>query len=468
MGHQELAMLYKFDSFDFAADTLVLSRNGETVPLKPQAARFLSVLLEAAPAVVSRNRLIAALWPDGRIVEFDQSLNAYALQIRRALGASDGRSEYIETIPKRGYRFAGVLEDPIRRRSRNVFLAGVLLLLPVLGALAWAFVHDANSSGRFDSSLTLFEREYLLEARHGLALGDSEALEASRQAYSRLSVTRVDMAESRGGYALSTALLAGMGARNWSQWTGDAEHAAHEALRIDPGEPMALTALAYIHLYRDWDVDRAILVLEQALEADPDAPIGLAVHSVALAARGDILHAAERADQAALADPVSMSVRSDRCWIWLYARDYARAAQACRWALDLQPENDYSRLGLAESLRLSGRPREALALFDASPRLESSPLETVEADADTSWRQFTCRLADQLEASPRPRSAVFQAALHTECGRLEDAIVALETGLATRESGMLFLSSDPRFDSLRDDPRFVALLACIGPDACAR
>lgn len=101
--------LYRFDGFEFDSATGELVREGRRVRLRPQPARVLEHLLVRQGALVSREELRRAIWPDGTYVHFDHGLNSCIKQIRAALADSqpDGRPEagYIETLVKRGFRF---------------------------------------------------------------------------------------------------------------------------------------------------------------------------------------------------------------------------------------------------------------------------------------------------------------------------------------------------------------------------
>ena len=67
------------------------------------------MLLERPGELVSREDLRGRLWPGNRVVEFEQGLNAVIDRLREALGDSADHPKYIETLPRRGYRFIGSL-----------------------------------------------------------------------------------------------------------------------------------------------------------------------------------------------------------------------------------------------------------------------------------------------------------------------------------------------------------------------
>jgi len=95
----------RFGEFEIDARTGELCRAGIPIKLREQCFRILLVLLEHSGQVVARDDLRKALWPADTFVDFDHSLNAAVMKLREALGDTADKPLYIETIPKRGYRF---------------------------------------------------------------------------------------------------------------------------------------------------------------------------------------------------------------------------------------------------------------------------------------------------------------------------------------------------------------------------
>ena len=93
----------EFGPFSFDLDAHLLSRGGETLPLKRQSAAVLAMLVSAGGSVVTRAAIRDAVWHD-RTIEFDDGINACVRDIRRVIGDSSKNPIYIETIPKNGYR----------------------------------------------------------------------------------------------------------------------------------------------------------------------------------------------------------------------------------------------------------------------------------------------------------------------------------------------------------------------------
>src|SRR5258707_6020020 len=94
---------YEFSPFRINIIERLLQRDRETVPLTPKVFDTLLVMVENSGHVLEKNELMQTLWPDSFVEE--SSLTQNVSLLRRALGeANDGR-QYIETLPKRGYRF---------------------------------------------------------------------------------------------------------------------------------------------------------------------------------------------------------------------------------------------------------------------------------------------------------------------------------------------------------------------------
>src|ERR1700760_1595000 len=100
-----------FDCWTFRPHPRQLARNGVRVKLQDQPLHVLEELLNAPGELVTREHLIARLWPK-RIVEFDAGLNAAVRRLRAALGDEAETPRYIETVPRKGYRFIGTLRPP--------------------------------------------------------------------------------------------------------------------------------------------------------------------------------------------------------------------------------------------------------------------------------------------------------------------------------------------------------------------
>jgi DNA-binding winged helix-turn-helix (wHTH) protein/TolB-like protein len=102
----------RFGQFEFDVATGELTRGGTPVRLQPQPARVLTLLVERAGAIVTRDEIRRHVWGDETFVDFERGLNFCIAQIRSALGDAADSPRYVETVPKRGYRFIAPLTGP--------------------------------------------------------------------------------------------------------------------------------------------------------------------------------------------------------------------------------------------------------------------------------------------------------------------------------------------------------------------
>ena len=102
---QQTTHLYEFGPFRIDTKNRLLFRDGQPIPLKPKVVETLLVLIENSGRVLDKDELIQTLWPDTFVEEGNLTQNIYVL--RKALSNDSNGEPYIETIPRRGYRFAG-------------------------------------------------------------------------------------------------------------------------------------------------------------------------------------------------------------------------------------------------------------------------------------------------------------------------------------------------------------------------
>ena len=97
--------------FELDSVTGELRKDGKSRPrIRDQALQILIVLLEKSDEVVSRDELRERLWPADTFVDFDHGLNTAINQVRTALGDSAANPKFIQTLPRRGYRFIGPVQ----------------------------------------------------------------------------------------------------------------------------------------------------------------------------------------------------------------------------------------------------------------------------------------------------------------------------------------------------------------------
>jgi DNA-binding winged helix-turn-helix (wHTH) protein len=104
-------MMLKFGAYTVDARAGEIFKSGKKLEVQPQPLQVLVSLLENAGEVVTREELRQKIWPANTFVDFEHSLNTAIKKLRQALGDSAIRPNYIETLPRRGYRFRGKVES---------------------------------------------------------------------------------------------------------------------------------------------------------------------------------------------------------------------------------------------------------------------------------------------------------------------------------------------------------------------
>jgi DNA-binding winged helix-turn-helix (wHTH) protein len=98
----------RFGDFDVDLRTAELLRAGRPVHIQEKPFQVLTLLLDRPGELVTREGLRQALWPADTFVDFDVGLNTAIRKLRDALGDSADNPRFIETLPRRGYRFNGL------------------------------------------------------------------------------------------------------------------------------------------------------------------------------------------------------------------------------------------------------------------------------------------------------------------------------------------------------------------------
>jgi serine/threonine protein kinase/dipeptidyl aminopeptidase/acylaminoacyl peptidase len=106
---QQTKHFYAFGPFRLDSEKRVLVRDGKPVPLAPKVAETLLLLVESAGYLVDKDELMKRVWPDAFVEE--GNLNKNISVLRKLLGQWNGGREYIETVPKRGYRFVAPVRE---------------------------------------------------------------------------------------------------------------------------------------------------------------------------------------------------------------------------------------------------------------------------------------------------------------------------------------------------------------------
>lgn len=172
------ARVLRFDDFELDVRAGELRKRGKRLRLQGQPLQVLAVLLNGAGEVVTREELRVQIWTADTFVDFDHSLHNAIARLREVLGDSAETPRYIETLPRRGYRFIAPVdgvygqspshstqpEPPggtpvdLRFSKSRTFLAVTLLTVLIIGSGFWLArpgAHGANAAPRLNSIAVL-------------------------------------------------------------------------------------------------------------------------------------------------------------------------------------------------------------------------------------------------------------------------------------------------------------------------
>jgi TolB-like protein/DNA-binding winged helix-turn-helix (wHTH) protein/Flp pilus assembly protein TadD len=167
----------RFGEFQLDLQTAELRGNSNKLTLQDQPFQVLSLLLEQHGQLVTRDELRRRLWPSDTFVDFDRGLNKAVNRLREALGDSAEHPRFIETLPRKGYRFIGPVETPFqpsasgqdkettateppvptRRTNLNIaaVVLGIAIVICAAGGLVWTITAKGRKSAAIQSMAVL-------------------------------------------------------------------------------------------------------------------------------------------------------------------------------------------------------------------------------------------------------------------------------------------------------------------------
>jgi DNA-binding winged helix-turn-helix (wHTH) protein/tetratricopeptide (TPR) repeat protein len=489
----------RFDGWTLLRRSGELLRDGARIRLQTQPLQVLEELLARPGELVTREELIARLWPKG-VVDFDTALNSAVHRLRTALGDHAETPQYIETIPRRGYRFIGCLDAPVvvpqeasaapvdplprsapetaRPQARWWPSAAALLVVVAAAAAVWTSRVEgpsvesagpqASTGARANES---YQRAQFLFQRR--APGD---IALARQYYRAAIEADPDFARAWAGLAGTYWLDTVEGRTPPAEGLPLMRDAAERALELDPRLAEAHLRLA-IYLSQVGDLNGHAEHLRQALELDPEDPLVLGTLASHELQEGRFDEAIVLQRRAVEADPLSGVTRYNLGSMLYFAGRLDEAEDEVRKVRELNPLPEYVNEVLGRVLLLQGRFDEAVEL--ARPWPDGPSRNMILAMA---WRGLG-RGADSeaalrvLSESPRAMDRLRIAEVHAFRGEADEAFRWL-LGSAEGEPGGLQAVLPPALDwmiplspflrPLHSDPRWAAWHEASGREQVSR
>jgi tetratricopeptide (TPR) repeat protein len=396
---------------------------------------------------------VAALWPDSFVDENNLNQNVFVL--RKALG----EGPYIETVPRRGFRFTAEVREietvprpRTERRSRRFhYVAALIATLAVAAALtAFRLRTSPPATGQVSAA-----REAYLKGRHHWNRRTA-ADSATAAEYFRTAV------ESDPQFAEGWAGLAD--AYNFLNQAPRARIAAQRALELNERLAPAHAALGNVSMFHDFDAPAAERHLRRAIELDPSYATAHQWHAFALAAQGRLEEALVAIESARALEPTSLAINTDVATILYYARRYDDAILQLRRTMELEPHFAQSRHVLALVYARKGMHSQALAEIAETAATSD---QSIEFRLLAGHRDALRRL-HELEREPDARvrgvSNYAMARAFAAAGDGASAVRSLKRAFSAREGDLLLLRVDPAFDGVRDEPALKASSRGFAPD----
>jgi DNA-binding winged helix-turn-helix (wHTH) protein len=424
---------------DFEADlaTRELRRRGLRVRVRDQSFQVLAALVEHPGQLVTRDALRERLWADV-FVDVEDGLNTAVSRLREALGDLAGRPRFIETLPKRGYRFIapvtaiaelpggqGANTQSVDPRASIEYCRGRQAFThatpDALSAAEEHFEHAIARDPRFALAYDSLAEVYWWRGYFGYV--------EPRQAFSRGILHAVRALEIDGGLAEAHALLGQYHKQLHYEWP-EVEREMASALDLDPGSAVVRGRYALNFLMPQGRLDEAIRELEHALELDPVQSLTLAFLAITL----------------------------------LLARRYEEAIERSRELLSREPRAFWGHLVLGVAYRQQGRSDEAIAEVRRAVELSDG------SSMMTGWLGLTLavggharearsvleRLQARAASGYVPPSSI--AWVYIGLGEIDRAFEWLNRAVDGLDQLIMPIRSYAFLDPLRSDPRFDLLL----------
>ena len=311
--------------------------------------------------------------------------------------------------------------------------------------------------------------ELYLKGRYLWNKRTAEGLDRSIQCFSRAIEIDAHYALAYAGLADSYTFLGDVGltALQPKDAFSRGRQAAMKALEIDGSLAEAHTSLAHIHMHcYEWAEARN--EFGRALELSPNYAYAHQLYALYLAFNGRMPEANAEIRRALKLDPLSLPINMDLGVIHYLAREYDQAIDQYRQTLDLDRNFDRAHFWLAAAYEQKQMYDDAIAEYTTAIELSGGSLEAraslAHSYARAGRRDRALRILEELsEQSPRRYVSPYDLAIiNLGLGEREKAIVWLEQACDEHAGWMVYLTLDPRLDSVRPDPRFKEFLRRVG------
>jgi DNA-binding winged helix-turn-helix (wHTH) protein/Tfp pilus assembly protein PilF len=467
-----------FDCWTFRRQPRQLLRDGARVKLQDQPLHVLEELLNAPGELVSREHLIARLWPK-RIVEFDAALNAAVRRLRATLGDEAETPRYIETVPRQGYRFIeavrGWRETPAlalsvepanesltqappasslspQRASRMMPRAGIAVAAVVIGvgiAAAWAWYTPAS---RPVGAETVLSSEAMLRAKFFAQRRHPGDLERATKEYERALSLAPNLARAWAGLASVHWFEIAAGLQPRETNLPKIRDAAQRALSLDPQLVEAHIRLA-AYLCATGQRAAAVERYEKAAAIEPDNPLVLNILAGLAADEGRWDEAIAFLRRAIAAEPLSLAAAENLVdFLFLAGRIEDAKAQFAK-VLELDPTQP-NQIGAFVEI-LEGRYEQALRVVETWPEGDARDHSLALIYHGLGREEEARERLETLKAAKTWDNSIRVAEVYAHRGEIDEAFRWLQNPDSNKPEDIEpLLYASPFLKPLHDDARW--------------
>lgn len=407
--------------------------------------------MSARPNPIAKTELFERLWPDTFVSE--ANLASLVKEIRAAIGDDARAPRYIRTVHRFGYAFSGSVEgaSPSAAASPSADLDGLAESL----TNTLAAIDGMRRRKRYTQNADVYQ--LYLKGRHHWNRRTAEGIDRAIELFKEAIDRDATYAPAYAGLADSYIALASRDLHPPLQLFPKAEAAARRALELDPELAEAHASMAAIdHVYL-WDWPRAEAEYLTALRLSPGYVTARQWYAMALAHRGRLADAFAQMNIALESDPLSFQLNAYSAAIHYLARSYDAGEELCHRALEINPHHEPAHFTLGLLHQQRGRVVDALASLEKALAISRGEPHVLAALGALTLDRACLEQLTAL-AQTRDVSAVHFATVHIALGEHELALDYLERAEAVRSGWLVYLATEPRFDAVRGEGRFGALM----------
>jgi DNA-binding winged helix-turn-helix (wHTH) protein/Tfp pilus assembly protein PilF len=444
--------LFRFGHFSLDANERMLLHNHRRVPLAPKILQTLLILIRHRGHVVEKDLLMKEVWPE-EVVE-EGNLAQHISILRRVLGDSADDPRFIETVPRRGYRFVVSIDDE----------NGAIPLATALNGNAGNVEEEIRQQHYTEPDSA---HQHYQKGCHFWAKCSKESLEKSLDCFHQALALDPD-------YAVAYAGLAGSYFRlSTSYWPpkaayGKARAAVLKALELDEMLAEAHAALGMIKMRCDWDWEGARREFEHAIEINSAYPTAHHWYGNLFDSLARFDEALSEKRRALDLDRLSPSINVSMGTSYWFMGKITEALRKVYDALEIEKDFPPALLQLGFVNELSGNLPHAINNLERALEVDDTPM----TEAALGRVYAVAGLVDKAEAiidslqaqSARRYVSAYGLALITQAlGSTDDAFAWLEKAYEDHDEFLCWLKVDPRLNGLRSDGRFFDFVKRVFP-----